>query len=85
MLEKENTILKNLDKKMEALDRKVDGLAGEFNHLKKQVDGRILLIAEKMNSVAKRVDERMDRFEESNRKNGILLEKLDGKFDLALA
>jgi hypothetical protein len=73
MLEKKNTGNKNLNKK-------VDALYEEFGHLEKRMDGRMLLIAEKVNILQKRVDERMDRFEESNRKNGVLLEKLDAKF-----
>ncbi|HUC02023.1 MAG TPA: hypothetical protein VMA75_03910 [Candidatus Paceibacterota bacterium] len=84
MLEKENIVLKNLDKRVGALEDKVD-------HLKKEVDGRTLLILTKLDSVAKRVDERMDffekkmdQYEESNRKTGLLLEKLDSKFDFAL-
>jgi hypothetical protein len=77
MLKNENTISKNIQKG-------IVGLREEFDHLEKRMDGRILLIAEKINSLAKRVDERMDRFEESNRKNGVLLEKLDTKFDLSL-
>jgi len=95
MLEKEHTILKNLNKKVEALwgtvdsiDKKIDGLNGEFrdkfDHLKKGVDGRMLLIITKLDLVEKKVNERMDRFEESNRKTGLLLEKLDSKFDFAL-
>ena len=68
MLEKENTILKNLDKRaetlegrVEAIDKKMDGLVvkfeDKFDHLKKGVDGRMFLIITKLELVEKKIDE----------------------------
>ena len=88
MFEKENIILKNINKNIEALGKSVDRFAVAFdkklNRLEENVDAKMLLLDEKMIALGKRVDERMDLFEESNRKNGALLEKLKSKFDLSI-
>jgi chromosome segregation ATPase len=69
-----------LERKVEALERKVEALDRKVEALERKVDA----LDRKMDLFEKRVTERMDRLEESNRKIGVLLEKLDSKFDFAL-
>ena len=80
MVEKENTILKSLDKRVGALEDNVKSLDKKVWFLDKKVEA----IDKKIDGFVVKFDERMDRFEESNRKTGLLLEKLDSKFDFAL-
>ena len=81
MIEKGKITLKSLNHKIDILGLEFDD---KFDHLEKRMDGRMLLIAEKVDILAREVNERMERFDESNQKNGVLLENLDSKFDFAL-
>lgn len=87
MIEKEKTILRNLDKRTEVLEVKIQTLNKKLEIFDEKLDKFALEFNKKIDHIGGKMvsfEGRMDRFEESNRKIGILLERLDTKFDFAI-